>query len=212
MRKRAIILFFLLVPITSVLFHSCRCPDVETQYRYFSHKALSLRNLDNSGRQAVESEALQLNKNAFGIRLTIEREVVSTTTTRRNRCNPFIQSAYAVSWECPPEFIYSAKDSIVSIKIFTMNDFDIQHPENSDVTGLFRVAHSFSTIENFVANINYSFESHSESNFERWMRELSIDLLLMTPPTANNKQQFEVQVALSDGRILKQQTTEIELL
>ena len=216
MKKRLIVLFFLLVPIASALFYSCRCPDIEIQYRYFSHKTLFLRNLDNSGARPVESESLQLNKNAFGIRLVLEREVVYSTTTpplnRRKQANSIlIQSAYALSFWCPA-FFYSAKDKVESIKIFTMNDFDNQRLANSDITDLFRVARSFSTIENFVANIQYSFDSESESIFERWIRELSVDLLLMTPPTASNKHQFEIQVALSDGRVLKSQTTEIELI
>ena len=217
MKKRLIVLFFLLVPIASALFYSCRCPNIERQYRVFSHKTLSLRNLDNSGREAVESDALQLNKNAFGIRLVLEREVISTSTTppsRGKQANSvFIQSAYAFSWNCLPPFTYSANDKIESMKIFSINDFDNQRPANSDITDLFRVTRSFFTIENFVANhIRYEYPADSESDFDRWIRELRIDLLLMTPPTANNKHQFEIQVALSDGRVLKQQTTEIELI
>ena len=212
MRKRAIILFFLLVPVTSVLFHSCICPPCpRQQFRDFTHKSLSLMNLDNSGARPVESELLQLNKNAFGIRLFLEAEF-SPALTHQSRGGSFlIQSAYAVSCWCLPEFVYTAKENILSITILTLNDFDSQHPANSDVTDLFRVARSFSTIENFVANRPHSFEVDIELEF--WQeQELTIDLLLMFPPSANNKQQFEVQVALSDGRILKQQTTEIELL
>ena len=212
MKKRLIVLFFLLVPIASALFYSCRCPDIQTQYWYFSHKTLFLRNLDNRGAQPVESEALQFNKNAFGIRLVLEREVVSAALPRRQARSILIQPAYALSWECPPESIYFANDKVESIKIFTMNDFDNQRLANSDITDLFRVARSFSTVEDFVANMRYDYASDFTSRFERWVRELKIDILLMTPPTANNKHQFEIQVALSDGRVLKQQTTEIELI
>jgi hypothetical protein len=166
-----------------------------------------LKNLDNSGENIVESESLQLNKNAYGIRLYLEREKV--VVARAKPVNSiFIQSAYATSCGCPPEFIYFPNDSIVSIKIFTANNFDNQHLENSDVTDYFRVAGLFSTIESYVATLYYTYDY----DFEYWGRELKLDLLLMTAPTANNKQQFEIQVALSDGRILKQKTIEIELL
>jgi len=210
MKKKLIILFFLLVPVVSVLFHACCHCDVVTQHRNYSHKAIFLKNLDNSGEKAIESESLQLNKNAYGIRLYLEREKI--VLVRAKPINSiFIQSAYAISCECPPEFLYFANDSIVSIKIFTVNNFDNQYLENSDVTDYFRVGVS-STIESYISNMRYTYASDYVYGVEYWEQEIKLDLLLMTAPTANNKQQFEIQVALSDGRILKQQTPEIELL
>jgi hypothetical protein len=198
------------VPVASVLFHAC-CPcDVETKHENYSHKAIFLKNLDNSGEKAIESESLQLNKNAYGIRLYLEREKVVVAQAKPIN-SIFIQSAYATSCECPPEFLYFPSDSIVSIKIFTVNNFDNQHLENSDVTDCFRVGVS-STIESYVAKMRYTYAIDYAYGVEYWVQELKLDLLLMTAPTANNKQQFEIQVALSDGRILKQQTLEIELL
>lgn len=197
----------MLVPIASILFHAC-CPcNVETQHGNYSHKAMSLKNLDNSGEKAVESESSELIKNAYGIRLYLTREKIVIASAKQIN-SFFIQSAYATSCECPPEFLYFPSDSIVSIKIFTVNNFDNQHSGDSDITGYFRVAGSYSTIESNVANMRYTYAD----DFEYWGRELKLDLLLMATPTANNKQQFEVQVILSDGRILTQQTPEIELL
>ena len=208
MKKKLVILFFLLVPIVGVVFHSCCDCKEETQHGNYSHKVIFLKNLDNSGASAIESELLQLNKNAYGIRLYLEREKVVVACTKKQINSIFIQSAYATSCDCPPEFLYFANDSIVSIKIFTINDFDNQHLENSDVTDYFKVAGSFSTIESYVAKMYYTYAD----DFDYWGRELKLDVLLMTAPTTNNKQRFEVQVTLSDGRILKQQTLEIELL
>jgi len=207
MKKKLIILFFLLVPIVNGLFQSCCDCNVETKHENYSHKAMFLKNLDNSGENAIESESLQLNKNAYGIRLYLEREKIVIACAKRIN-SIFIQSAYATSCECPPEFLYYPSDSIMSIKIFTVNHFDNQHSNNSDITDYFRVSGSYSTVENHVANMHYTYAD----DFEYWGQGLKLDLLLMTAPTANNKQQFEIQVALSDGRILKQQTTEIELL
>ena len=65
-------MFLLLTPIVDLFYSCCNCPDT-TKYKY-SHKALFLKNLDNSSKQAVETEALQLNKNAYGIRLHLTRE------------------------------------------------------------------------------------------------------------------------------------------
>ena len=211
MKKKLIILFFLLVPIANGLFQSCCDCNVETQHENYSHKTMFLKNLDNSGENAIESESLQLNKNTYGIRLYLERE--ETVIACAKRINSiFIQSAYATSCECPPEFLYYPSDSIISIKIFTVNNFDNQHSNNSDITDYFRVAGSYSTVESYVTNMRYTLASEYAYGIDYWEQELKLDLLLMTAPTANNKQQFEIQVALSDGRILKQQTTEIELL
>lgn len=210
MRKKLIILFFLLVPIVSALFHSCCNCDVETQHENYSHKAMFLKNLDNIGAKIIESESLQLNKNAYGIRLYLEREKVVVACAKPIN-SIFIQSAYATSCKCPPEFLYFPNDSIVSIKVFTVNNFDNQHLENSDITDYFRVAHSYSTVENDVANRRYSYGSDAE--FEKSCgKEIKIDLLLMTAPTISHLYQFKIQVKLSDRRILEQLTSEIELL
>ena len=205
MSKKWIILIFLLVPIVNV-FYSCVC-NITTKYGSYSHKTLLLINLDNSGEHALETESLQINKNAYGIRLYLKREKNAVACTQQIQ-SIFVQSAYATSVECPPEYIYSPTDSIVSIKIFTVKNFDNQHAENSEITDYFRVDHPYSTVENYVATMQYTYED----DFEYWGQELKIDLLLMTAPAGNNKQQFEVQITLSDGRVLKQQTLEIELL
>jgi len=201
--KRLLLLILLLTPIASI-FHSCRCPDIEAQYITFSHSELRLRNLDNSGATAIESESLQINRNAYGIRLFLTRE--KDIVARARQINSFfIQSAYAVSFECPPEYIFTARDSVVSIKIFAVNNFDDEHFAGSEITSLFRAHPSFSTIESAVASI--------ENTDEHFLREeLILNLLLMFPPTANSLHQFKVQVELSDGRILEQYTTEVELL
>ena len=201
--KRLLLLILLLTPIASI-FHSCRCPDIEAQYITFSHSELRLRNLDNSGATAIESESLQINRNAYGIRLFLTRE--KDIVARARQINSFfIQSAYAVSFECPPEYIFTARDSVVSIKIFAVNNFDDEYLAGSEITSLFRIHPSFSTIESVVASMWYTYE-----NFLR--EELILNLLLMFPPTANSLHQFKVQVELSDGRILEQYTTEVELL
>ena len=208
MSKKFIILFFLLVPIVN-LFYSCVC-NVITKYESYSHTTLLLKNLDNSGAQAIETESLQINKNTYGIRLYLIREKYVVARTKPIN-SIFIQSAYATSIECPPEYFYSPNDSIVSIKIFTINNFDNQHSENSDITDYFRVAHSYSTVENDVANRRYSYGSDAE--FEKSCgKEIKIDLLLMTAPTISHLYQFKIQVKLSDRRILEQLTSEIELL
>jgi len=197
------------VPIAGV-FHSCGCGELPVSVSY-SHKILIVKNLDNSGASAIESESLQLNKNAYGIRFYLIRE--KDIIARIKQTNSiFVQSMYAFTKAPCPEYFHFPSDSIVSIKIFTINDFDDQHLTDSDVTNYFRVAGSFSTIENYVAGVRYTFDWGYITDFEDFIAEIKLDLLLMTPPTATNNHQFKVQVTLSDGRILEQLTTEVQLL
>lgn len=208
MQKRLIILFLLLFPFVN-LFHSCGC-DVTTKYESYTHKTLLLENLDNSGAKAVETNASQINKNAYGIRVYLTREKNSVASAKQNHFS-FIQSVHAMTVYCPPEYIFSPSDSIVSVKIITVNDFDDLHSENSDITQYFRIANSYSTIDKYVANMTFTEESDIEFEASR-IRKIEIDLLLMTPPAKTHNHQFIIQVALSDGRTLEQQTSEIELI
>lgn len=208
MKKRLIILFFLLVPIANLLFYSCRC-DVE-QYINYSHKSLFLSHLDNTGEKAVESESLQFNKNAYGIRLHFQIEEKSAIACVKQINSIFIQSAYATSVESCP-YVYQPFDSIVSIKVFTLCNFDNLHTENSDITEYFKVAQTYSSAKDYVENMSHTQRYRDNGGFT-YYGKLEIDLMLMTTPTVNNRQQFKVIVELSDGRIFEEQTTEIELL
>jgi hypothetical protein len=207
MKTRWVILFLLLVPIVS-LFHSCWGCDPPAPASY-SHKTLLLKNLDNSGERVIETETLQINKDAYGIRLYIVTE--ESIIARAKQTNSvFIQPVYATSVPDCYRYIYSAIDSIVSINIFTLNDFDNQHSENTNITDYFKIRQTYSSVEEYVKKISYTYEC-DEFKTLSW-KDLIIDLMLMIAPTTTNNQQFKIQVKLSDGRILEQQTTEIELL
>ncbi len=208
MKTKLVILFLLLLPIVDLFFACCPC-DVTTKHVKYSHKTLSLKNLDNSGENAIESEASELNKNAYGIRLYLAREKNTIAQNIKQINSIFIQSAYATSCECPPEYIFSASDSIISIKIFTLNNFDNQHFENSDITDYFRIAHTYSSVKDHLTSIHYTYEYDIQELTEK---TLEIDLLLMIAPEINSNHQFKIQIALSDGRVLEQQTREVKLL
>lgn len=196
----------LLTPIAN-LFHSCGC-DKEPTPASYSHKTLRLKNLDNSGKYPIESDVLQCNKNAYGIRLNLTREenIVACINTINSI---FVQSTYAMKKAVCYDYVYSASDELESIKIFTLNDFDNQHLKNSDVTNYFKVSPAFAYIQNYIHTIDYTFESDF---FDERMELLTFDLLLMNTPTTTNNQQFKVQILLSDGRILEQETAEIQLI
>jgi hypothetical protein len=145
----------------------------------------------------------QVVKTAYGIRSKIEhKKVVYQEATHSGLF-------YAFKCDCEnPDSIFTAKDSIVNIKIFTLNDFDDTFTADSDISKYFKVHQDelFQNIDAFVKSPAKRFE------FGGWQLENIIDLLLINPPTKGKKHQFKVQYYLSDGRILEQITTPIDLI
>jgi len=217
MTKKFLIIFLSLFPIIEI-FYSCNpCKGIVTKYGMYSHKTLVLKNLDTSREFFEETEKLQFNKNDYGIRVLITRELntsYSKSVSRRQQSNfSFIQSANAFSYNCPPEYSFSAADSLTSVKIFSINNFDENHLENSDISNYFLVKPLYYDVyfdfEEFIKWLEYTVESNDEHYYDKF---LIFDLLLKTAPTTDNKHQFKIVVELSDGRILEQQTSEVELL
>ena len=196
------ILFLLLFPIMVQLVVSC-CSCVEPLIQHYSNKSISLQNLDNSGSEPVPSTSGSIAKTAYGIRLQVIRE---KTACIQKQTSLFITSAYAMSCDCPPLNQYIPKDSITSIKIYTLNDFDSSHLSNADISDYFKVYNlfSFSTINNYLKKSSSILYDESEL-------ETKADLLLMTPPIVNTQHKFNIQITLSDGRIF-QETLQIELI
>jgi hypothetical protein len=196
----SILLLLLLVELITAC---CNC--IEPTSYYYTNCSLTVKNLDNSGPEPVVAHSDTLLKNAYGIRVTVSR-FENTCITKVNGFS-FIQSAYAFDCFCPPEVQYLALDSIASIEIKTINDFDAEHLANSNISDYFYVfgGNEFTPIVESIANLEttlYDFENPT----------LEFDLLLMSPPTAGTRHQFEVLIGLSDGRVLTAQTGYIELI
>jgi hypothetical protein len=143
-------------------------------------------------------------KEAFGIRTQLNREKTACLSPSKSL---FIQTTNATSCYCPPQNQLLARDSVIAIQIFTLNDFDTHHPANSDVSEYFKVfkRSSFSSITDFLKKYNTILDRESEL-------ELTFDILLMTPPSLNQNHSFKIKVTLSDGRTLEGITTSIDLI
>ena len=201
------VLFFVLVmlPLSEIFYSCCNCTD-ETVYCTYLYESLYLKNLDNSGRVAIESESVEINKNAYGIRVYLTMIEPLYTKASAGKNSLFISSASAFSCECPSPFIYEPRDRVVSFKIYTLNDFDDNNPMNSDISSYFRDAYSYLDIGLLIDNLNETIE------YINPRRETQIDLLLMTPPAILDvKHKFKVQLSFSSGRVLEQET-EVELI
>ncbi|GHT22338.1 hypothetical protein AGMMS4957_12430 [Bacteroidia bacterium] len=207
-KKIKVLIFILLVlPLVDVLYSCCGCGDVKIAHLNYLYKSFSLKNLDNGGESAVVSDLEQINKNVYGIRVFLQVEKIAPKKSGSSTRLGFISPAYAtICFECPEE-IFSPRDSVTSVKVFTLNDFDEEKSKNSDISEYFKVAHSFSSIDDYERYLNLEYDYMPVDYTIRF------DFLLMKAPQGTReKHKFKVQIALSDGRILEQETTEIELI
>lgn len=182
---------------------SC-CECIETTFLNYTNCSLSINNLDNSGVSPVITQATAISKNAYGVRISINRSESICEVKRNNSL--FFQSANATSCRCPPEFQYMPLDSIISIVIVTVNDFDSEHKTGSDVSELFYTfkENEFTKLREYIKNLETELYDFVDPTFE-------FDILLMFPPTIGLEHQFEISIELSDGRIFKAHTRKIEL-
>ncbi|WP_221390570.1 DUF5034 domain-containing protein [Dyadobacter sp. NIV53] len=197
------ILLLLLFPLMAEVLVAC-CDCTDPLIGHYTNKTIVVNNIDNSGSEPMTTTANSVPKEAYGIRTQLNREETACL-------NPFkylfIQTAYATSCGCPPPNQLLARDSVIAIQIFTLNDFDVNHPANSDISDYFKIfkGSSFSTIANFIKMYNTVLYSKSEL-------ELSFDALLMIPPNLNQNNYFKIKIILSDGRTLEGTTTSIDLI
>jgi hypothetical protein len=198
------IFIIILFPLIAEVAVSC-CDCLTTTSGRYTHKNILVHNIDNSGSEIKATTANSVYKEAFGIRIKLNREKTACFIPRHSI---FIQTAYATSCDCPPEIEFLAKDSVTTIKIFTLNDFDAKHSANSDISDYFKVFDqqhfSFSTISGFLKKDNTTLFNEREL-------EATLNLLLMTPPSLNKNHSFKIVINLSDGRILQGITTPIDL-
>jgi hypothetical protein len=188
MRAFKILIILLVTFIASIASECCNCPEI--RYYEYSFTLFAINNVDNSGENPVDVVDQPVNRNAYGIQLRFacqEKEIVS--------CLPavsFIQSAQAVCCFCDDHH-YTAKDSVVALKIFTGNDFDDSHPANTDISACFSVY----SYDKYVPVNSYPFDSIHPCGYND---NIWITCLLMTPPIAPGEYSFRVEVLLSDGR------------
>lgn len=201
MIKKSFQLFFILLTI-ELLVSCCDCK--ESTYSDYTHCAIIVNNIDNSGDNPEISISSPIPKEAFGISVIIERSPEMCNIQQAPSL--LFSSACAFSCHCPPEIVFLPLDSVVSITISTLNDLNDDFPANSDVSDLFFVfsGSEFSDIPAFILDSKkeypYSVPTSEETEF-----------LLMEPANAGIHQ-FEISLFLSDGRVLSQVTEPVQFI
>ncbi len=202
MKTKRIIALMLLPLLLDVLIVSC-CDCAPPENTIYTHCSLNIENLSNSGPKTEVSTENEISKHAFGIRLTISRK---ENICINQHLPLFSSSAYAFDCDCD-RILFQPLDSIKSIEVFTVNDFDSTHLTGSNVSDYFRVYHSggFYPIHEFIKNLDFE-----ESNFLDTIQQF--DLLLVRPPQIHIDHQFKVELELTDGRKLINFSSSIDLI
>ena len=204
MRKFKIALFICLPFLLDVLVACCNCgKGIRSN---FSNTKASVFNLDYSnGNPALQSSG-QISKTAYGIRFDQTREILACNDTR---IPMFTASAYAFKCKCDPAIIYIPKDTIIDLKIFTVNGFDSLHPFNSDITQFFKV---FDGVNNPRIDIGTYIKTNSPLYSELTTPNFVMDLYLTKSPLQSAKHQFKIIIQYSDGRKQELKTELVDLI
>lgn len=197
------IVVVLLLPLLADIVVAC-CDCLDSMSFNYKNCNLTLKNLDNTGRNPSETISNTIKKTAYGIRLRLEAK---EDVCEKSRNYLFLPSAYALSCDCPPELEYLPLDSILALKIITVNDFDTTHAANADVSDYFRIYESyyFSTLTEYLNKDAPIYYNEQE-------RAIQLDFLLMNSPTTGTEHQFKIEIDLSDGRKLVQHTPSVTLI
>jgi Domain of unknown function (DUF5034) len=205
MKLRKILIVMAFPTLLNFIAGCCDC--LETKFFDYTNCSVSIESLDNAGQAPVVSSSDTILKAAFGMRIHVERK----QDICDNYFQPiFISSAFATTpCECPPEEIYLLLDSIVSINVITLNDFDSIHLADNFITDYFSILRSrsaeFVSIDEFLNRQFYEFYDIADST-------LTFDLMLMRPPKTTSSHRFEVRIVLSDGRVLSTTSNLIQLI
>ncbi len=196
-------LLFLFIPFFADMLVAC-CDCEEPQLFKYTHTGLVLMHLDNHGRLPVITADDPVLKEAYGIRVLLKGEAVAF---QQPSFSFFISRSYAFSCRCEATIQYLPKDSITGFRIITMNDFDPQHPAETDISDYFRLlsGYDYSTITDFL---------HKEAEIFTYdnPRQIVLDAMLVHPPTQKGACRFRVEIDLSDGRKFIKETSTIELI
>lgn len=201
MKLKKVFLLLLLLVIAETWMACCDCEA--PKYYNYTHTGMVLLNLDNRGQNPVIASDYPIPKEAYGIRIILTTEA---TARQKPAFSFFIQSAYAFSCKCEAGTQYLPRDSVVNLRIFTLNDFDAEYPAGSEISDYFRILSSdhYTTVPGYLSQSGATF-TYNEP------REVLLNTMLLQPPVQKGNYRFRIEIELSDGRIFNKETDMIEL-
>jgi hypothetical protein len=160
------------------------------EYRY-EWTGFEIAVIDNSGEFPELTNNKQVDKNAFGFRITFLDTVYLAQAFK------LINACYATS--CAEE--YTRIHNLSSVKIKTIFDYSQKYAMNSDVSELFRARETgnnrtkYISIGQMISKLNESSRDYRVLN--------DFDLYLIDTASFSREQQFEIVLSLSDGTSLQ---------
>jgi len=210
MMARKIVLILLAPLIVEIAIGCCHCDDAPSVASLYTYKSIQLENLDNRGAEPVVSESGPYLKEAYGLRVHLYRDLIAHSS---GAPVSFFPSAYAFSCGCENNSSISARDSITYVHIITLRDFDASHQAGAEISDLFRVqTESYGTQELTRVGEYATGPYLRYASADRFLRDMTFDILLFAQPAAGGLYKFKIQFTLSDGRVLEQETPEIQLM
>jgi len=194
MRIEKVIIVIVSAFLVRTAISCCDC-IVPTKYQY-SFDYISVYNLDNSGKDPIISPNNHVPKQAYGILIDFALHKLSIS---KSQIKGF-QDASAFDCFCE-DSIYSPKDTITSISITTNSYFNSQHPAESDISNMFKIVgrDSYISILDYLKmpeQVYFHYEPHNEK----------LNLFLIQAPEIAGDFRFNVEVLLSDNRMLTMTT------
>lgn len=181
------------------------CCDCEApMYYQYTHTGMVLLNLDNQGQHPAIASDYPIRKEAYGIRIVLTTEAIAR---QKPAVSFFIQRADAFSCRCEAGIQYLPRESIVGFRIFSLDEFDSQHPAESEISDYFRIL----TSDRYTTISDYLHQSATVFTYNE-PREEMLNIMLVQPPAQKGNYSFSIEIALSDGRIFKKETPVIELI
>ncbi len=179
----------------------CNCGPVKDIY--FTAFGVAVKNIDAALPQPMTTDANVISSANYGIHIGMQmRQLV----LRKQHINwGLIQTAQACSCD---EGNFIAKEDILSLEIFSNNDFDATHPKNTDLSLYFKVKNN----QKMLSIVDY-LKSYKTLPYASKPSKLAFydNVFLQVAPSSNKKHKFRVKITLSDGTILTAETNEVEL-
>lgn len=201
MKLKRVAIVLSIIFLSRLIVSCCKCPDTkEMKYHYGE---ITVSNLDNSGEHAFITDADDVLKDAFGLQIKLGIESGERYYAPRDLG---FSNANAMSCDCIYDE-YLPTESIVSISIITIHDFDSENTAGADVTSRFMVEkqNEYISIPNYVSNtVDFYFDVLPESSIIR--------LFLIKPPLSGGEFSFDVIIELSNGDVISTQSRPVNLI
>ncbi|MDR0364524.1 MAG: hypothetical protein LBH92_05865, partial [Bacteroidales bacterium] len=155
--------------------------------------------IENSGKSPVLWQKNEINKKAFGIRISVV-ELFSDITQAKNE---LVNQAAATT----RAFEYKKIHDLIDIQVKTIYDYSEKYPAREDISDLFvgrmeqNRCENYSSVANLISEIN-RLSSSPYSDFK-------FDLYLMDFTAYSQAQSFEIKLILSNGDELTNRTNDI---